>query len=531
MKHLFILFLSGLFAFPLIADAQVTPQKKREILYSVVTVMEDYEQTNICDTDASEYNFQNLFISDDVKIYNDLLGFSGKEYLPLNDYTFIMKTKVMNPTIKLKNIRYKNIIERADLYEVVLLFDKELSYSNKSGVLFSSQDYYGEDYQLDMVVYVDKNTMEGKIATIKGNLSSTKAALVENEYYVLNKDSLQNEDVKCNGKPIEFNSFDQAFLPAVYEFTHPDPDMEVKLIKPDDESPMVSLKYKLRKWSLAPYFEMSMLDNGKMNDDFGKINYESSSMTEFGIVAKYVFPRKKKTKWAFNLGVGYSISKIDLTADNIEYSYKTTSPLADIDGEHYYRYYNVSDVRQSLQLNHLVIPAFFNLESKWGRRFTFIMQFGAKVYWNLKAETTDFFAKQYVYGKYENYGPPIIIDSPEYWGYNNFGHGYLGMNNLETNVLNAKPITVDAFGGLGFRVNIFGPVSLFATARYQYGFLDILTPNGECVEIVQNKVLEKNAFVNYLTVEKGEKTRGLANTSTTFHRQALFLNVGVDFKF
>ena len=532
MKHLFIFLLSGLLVFPFQADAQITPQKKRQVLYSVMQMMENYEMSYLCDTDANEENFRNLFVSEEVKIYNDLLGFSGSESLSVPEYISIIQNKVKNPTIRLKNIRYKDIVDEGSNYLVTVLFEKELSYSNECGVLFSSQDYYGKDYMLEASVLVDKNSLEGKISKVSGHISSDKPALVENQYYIMEKASFTNQDIKCNGKEIEFNSFEQAFLPAEYSFSHPDPDMDITVLKPKDGCPVVSLKYRLKKWSLAPFFEMSLMDQTEPEDDFnGALENTSSSLTEFGLVTRFTFPRKSRTKWSLNFGAGYSIHNIDLAANRFDFNYKTGTPKADVDGDIYQRYYSVTDMKESIKLTNVVIPVFLNMETRFGRRFSCYLQVGGKVYLNMSSEITEFSAQQYVYGVYNQYGKPIVFDRPEYWGYNNFGHSTLGMNNLETTELNSPFVTADAFAGLGFRLNIFGPVSLYAGARYQYGFMDIVKPDGQPAEISKGVVSENSAFVHYMSHGQGDTTKGLTNLPTTFKRSALNLNVGLEIKF
>ena len=527
MKHLSIYLLNGLFMCPFLMQAQVTPQKQRMILSHVYDVLDGYEQNMFAEDEYQVQKFKGLFVSDHVTVFNDLLGFYATESLSLKDYVATLNRMVKNATIRLKNIRYDEIEDQGDHYLVKLTMDKSLSYSDPDGILFSNEDYFGKDYQLVLDMKVNKSNYDCKIAKISGRMDSDKPLLEQGTYVVLNKTSPLDTEVKCNGNLLTFNSFDQAILPTDYMFTYGDPDMRVKVNKPHSESRLISLNYKQKSWNIMPYYEMSLMDVYDIGDSSDMIE-NKSSMQEAGLKFRYVFPRKSNVKWGLSWGVGYSKSTIDLNVAETSYNYRTSYGYADVDGDIYDRYYNISNIQQSVELSQVVVPLAVNMEWKIGKRFSFDFEAGVKGYMTLSSEITDFSLDQDVYGKYPNYGDLILDGS---WGLNNFGKSTLGLNNLYDVDVDASTFMVDAFGGLGMSLKLFGPLSISAGVKYQYGILKAFKENNNAVVLSNGQRVEENQALVTYTTSFGDQTNGLMGCLKDVKRSGLLFNVGLNFKF
>ena len=528
MKHLSIYLLNGLFMCPLLMQAQVTPKEQRKILFEVSEVFDNYERTMFASDEAEKEEFKSLFVSDETPVYNDILGFDDRETITLKEYASTLNKMVKSATIRLKEVQSKGIEDWGSHYLVRLLFDKNMSYSDPDGILFSNDDYYNQDYNLAMEISVDKETFEGKISKITGHIDSDKPRLKRGNYVVLNRTNPLDSEVKCNGELLSFNSFDQAILPPVYKFTYGDPDMKIVVRKAHEESRLISLGYKLKSWNIMPYYEMSLMDPYEVTSTSEDV-LTKSSMQEVGLKFRRVFPRKSNVKWGFCWGVGYSMSTIDLDLESTSYYYRTSNQNADIDGDLYDRHYNIKNVHQSVDLSQVVVPIALNMECKIGKRFSLDFEAGVKGYMTLKGETKEFSLDQDVYGQYPNYNNMILDGS---WGFNNFGQSSLGMSNLINPELETNTFMVDAFGGMGMSLKLFGPLSISAGVKYQYGILKPFKDNLVEAPLPFNNghINEGQALVHY-NIYEGDKTNGLMGATQEIKRAALLLNVGLNFKF
>ena len=81
----------------------LTNAQRRYMMMDLLELLEDYEDYSELNNRKDE-RFLKLFKNENLAIYNDLLGLSTAETLPVKDYVALQKEKAQVPEIKMKNI-------------------------------------------------------------------------------------------------------------------------------------------------------------------------------------------------------------------------------------------------------------------------------------------------------------------------------------------------------------------------------------------------------------------------------------------
>ena len=161
--------------------------------------------------------FVRLFENEDIQIYNDLLGLSTEKTLSVKDYATLMEKEALYPTIKIQNLKKESIYRKNGKWMMDLSFEKELTYTDKCGVLFSTEEYYGQYHIITMTLAWNNDLKTCLIAKLEGKNNSRVGEL--NNYKVIvsssnEKDKKRENNVLVNGKHLKFNSFGQYIISA-----------------------------------------------------------------------------------------------------------------------------------------------------------------------------------------------------------------------------------------------------------------------------------------------------------------------------
>lgn len=498
---------------------------ERQFKIKALQMLDDYETYAAMTTSEDKYRFIGLFADRNTEIYNDLIGLSSKETINVTDYADLLSKKSRFPKIEIKNVKGTDIISDGTDWIMSLIFDKSISYANACGVLLSSDEYYdAQNFKLDMQLAMNKETGRCTIKSLSGSIDSSKPRFDIEDYYIVNHESNYDDVVLCNGKTLEFNSFKQAFVPRNYNFFFSDPDVLLKTSVEDEACRTLKLSYVPRHWRLQAHGEFSLGDFYKADGNAIDLNLKSSG-TNFGLDVGYVFPSKSKVKFGIFSGLGFSLSKIDLSMDELNYSYDAYSN-ADIDGDNYSRHYELSDITSSISTTDLVIPIALDLDISVSRTMSIYAQAGLKGYFNLSKKFSNVSVKSYCYGIYPQYSN-LRLD--ENWGYNDFGNVIFSDADMRKGSPNVNGFTVDLFGGLGCRVKITGPLYINIGANFQSS-LNNYIDNTDKIQTSSYGVSESSALITYTNID-GSTLRDLSEAYESYKRQSLNLNVGLMIKF
>lgn len=249
------------------------------------------------------------------------------------------------------------------------------------------------------------------------------------------------------------------------------------------------------------------------------VNLDKSSTTSFGVDFRYRFWHKNNLSLGINAGVNYAVGSQSITANDLKFNY-SAGPDADMDGDSYQRYSEVSDARQKVSLGEVIIPAYVDFNWQFSKRVSLYANAGLAFRFSTMATTKDVTGNCDVYGIYPQYDNLKMDDE---W-LNDFGNRSLMGASLEKPQQNV--FTMSVMGGAGLRVWIYGPLSFECGVNYHYGFMNRLKSDN----FATGTVTADNAPVTY-TVADGRTVKSFASSFGKDKLSMLSLNLGLIFSF
>ena len=503
------------------AQSQSSLVKQRYVLDEAISTIEDYESFATISDDETLYNFVNLFTNENNLVYNDLLGISSVESLTAKEYSSKLYDGLRNKKATIKNIKKEKMWFENDSWKVRFAFDKTLSYTNKCGIYFSSNEFYEKEYHLVATLIYDERLNKCKIETITGSVDSQKK--LPDTFFAFRTEDKRDKDLTYRNRKMEFNSYGQALLEGTYDksaFRYSDPDVELTPII--DECNNVSMRYKARKMRVKLHYDLGVGEAFNLSDA-DILNSQKTKSTSFGIDFGYIFPSKSNLKTGMFVGLGMTQSTIEAAFQSTDYQYTTD---ADVDGDSYIRHYNNLSISQKAKLTELTIPAYADFNIKLHNLVSLYFDLGVNLNLNI-AHDVENEGSASIYGVYPQYGN-LRLD--EHWGFNGFGQKTFSNSDLDDpDWGGVSSFTADAFGGAGLRFNIPStPLSIDLGAKYVFGLMDVATPGSNKAEVAENAQLVYNTISGRNSTEH---VRNFSDTFSNIKRRSLRLSVGVIYKF
>ena len=443
--------------------AVITAKKERDFNLKIWDMVRTYENCAGLSTEVSKKkvaDFKSLFNDGDVLLYNDLLGLSFEKRLTVAEYIELMTGQAESVECIIRNVNFGEITEDESFLYRKVTFDKELSYFNECGVSLSSYNYYGKDYNEEMVFVMSKSTGECDIFEINGKISTNKRPLGK-DFVVIRHTSKYDLDILANDRYIQFDPMKQAFFDEVPNLVCNDDNVKIDLMWDTYCEKIASIKYTPIRLRIKPRISFSLGNYYSADVYDGDFDVESSGI-ELGVDFGYIFPSKKKTKLGVFLGVALSTSNAILCIKDLAFSYNTKNTNADVDGDIYLRHYEFSRIDQELTINSFVVPAYFEYERLVSKRLSMYAQLGAKVYLNLDKSISSS-ADAFIYGVYPQYGNMYISESY----LNCFGQKRFDEKNFDKSTQNINKLSYDMFSSIGLKIALSQRVNMDVSISYQ----------------------------------------------------------------
>lgn len=213
----------------------------------------------------------------------------------------------------------------------------------------------------------------------------------------------------------------------------------------------------------------------------------------------WIFWQQNRHSLEANIGVG--CSHIALTADCAKLDFNYFAPAtADMDNETYIRYCQVSNLHQKLKTVRFVMPVYVSYRFKISKVFSVHALLGYKFGFNATSKIAESSGNVFSYGVYPQYDD-LMIDASYM---NEFGETVVGPGDTAKPKAN-KP-TASLLTGVGAEATIWGPLSLGATLKYEWGMNDTFKP-----EIAKGTSFDANTAPVTYTVAEGQKVTPLTN--------------------
>jgi len=507
----------------------LTVTQQRQFNLDALRTIETYEECAALRGTSSRMDFEMLFTDRKLSIYNDLNGFSGAPTLTVSSYSELATTKGKSFSVNIKNLKKGEPYRDGGSWKMEVTFDKEIAYTNKCGILFSSNHYYGADHHMKATLVWDPETRECQICQLEGSIES-EAKPLPTDYSILNQTDDRDYQLQVDGSQLTFNSFGQAFLSAHPEFFYPDDDIVIKVIQDKSEAGcnMIHLKYVPKPWRIKAHVDITM---GEYWANDSETETTSSGM-EFGVDAGYIFPAKSNWKIGAFLGVGLAQSSMDLDYAGGSYNYNASGD-ADIDGDSYIRYYNFSNMKQTFKSTDLVVPVYADLSYRINKRFSAYVDAGLKMYFNMKNEVSGLEGTYSTWGYFPEYGfemrPEDSWNGKPIDGF--VTNASLGVANQNASSIGMNGFSMDLMGRLGFRIVLYKMISLDLSGTYQTSLISPFESDATQVSYNASGNISKTQAPLTYTVADGEQARPMVEGFGSLSRKILSVNAGLIVKF
>lgn len=518
----YIVFLSMMACASLNAQSLSVVQT-RQFNLDALRTLENYEYCSSLYNNSARMEFDLLFQDRKMRIFNDLNGLSAAPTLSVADYSELLSSKGRSTQVIIKNLK-KGVPYYDDGWKMDVSFDKEITYANACEILFSSKNFFGADFHIEMTLEWDEDMRSCTICRLEGKRGSDVEMLPQ-DYSILTHTSDRDFKVKADGELLSFNSFGQAFLSAKPKIAYPDQDVRVKPVIENADCNTISLLYTPKRFRIKPHYDLAIGDFYKGE---GVVETESSA-SELGVDFGYILPSKGSLKLGVFFGLGLSQSTLDLKLQSLSYQYQA-GPEADIDGDSYTRYYSIEGLSQTFKSSDVFVPVYLDMDFRMGNSFSLYLDAGVKSYLNLSNDLTIKSGTYSTYGYYPQYG--IEMRPEDHWNgaaINGFVKNTSIASGRFNTEVNYKGFSVDIFGQGGLRYLLYQNLYLDLAVSYQMGLLSPF--NSEAEFDLKAQVPSHDNALMYYSVKDGETIQSLTGGLYGMKRQGMKLNVGLMYRF
>ncbi|MBO7330764.1 MAG: hypothetical protein J6U52_03125 [Alistipes sp.] len=499
--------------FPLLGNSQtLTNKDQRHMNLRLLSLVEQYEANATVYDEVARYTFLDMYKDQTVKVYSDMMDYEAGQMITVEEYMNTLTTK-QNVSIAIKNVTRKPYEWKDDAWHTTVTFEKSMTYNDENSILFSTDEQYKADYLIALNCVYDPDADRCYITSIDGSLPDS-VTIVPRRFTIVNRNSENDDRLTYDGKPLTYNSFNQAFIAeGELEGWHQDIRIKADTIAKGHSYSMVNLRYKRKPWRMKARYAMTLGDAFEVSSPV-QFNSLTSSSTEYGIDLGLAVSGRT-TSFGFYVGAAMSTSELSFAAGGYNYSYATT----DSQGVEYNRTYNITEMTEGVQYSDIVIPAYISLDQRLFKAVTLGFSVGAKVYLNGETTVTPYHMEGSVSGRYAS--GTVSSGGDQFGSISGDYERFLYPNSYTRN-----PYDLSVTGGVTLNINLLRN-SLFVYGKWAYemGLTDVHKSE-------ENPLYSNDAF--YPMVYSAHKNQNIATRSfmdcVSYKRKAMWLEFGIMFK-
>lgn len=492
------------------AGAQsLTHGQERHINGLVLTLLENYEQESLALESGYTASFLDLFQSPDSPVWCDFMG--SPDYgttISASDYAAFATLGVRSAAITLKDVTKSRLRFQDGAWQTQVRVSKSQDFMDENEILFSSSEFYeGKDYDLTLTIVYDEEEDRCLIRSIDGAIDSDKQ-FPSGFYQVIQKNETTPEQLYASGKPVQFNSFGQAFNTGKLSTRNDDVTLRQRKLLSND-------RYELITYDLVPRYFRARLRYGFTLGDAYKVtspvSFSSikSKGSEMGLDLGVSIAHSGRTSFSFYTGAALSKSSLSMEVQGVNYSYEAADQMDNI----YYRSYQIQSATETLQYQDIAVPLYLSVEAGLASFVRLTFDLGVKGYYNWKTEWSPYHVKATVTGnsKYDKFDR-IDDDFTRF---------------IDPGKYNRRAYDLSVVGGLGLDFRIWRIIYIYGKASYEYGIFESFSSS-------KTEWYNKDSGefpIVYNSVAGEEVARRSFIQCISFSRRAFWLNVGLMFKF
>ncbi len=485
---------------------------RRAFNAKLLELADNYEFCSTFGDEGSRIAFLNLCTDDSVPVVSDLPEYSFGRTLTASVYAAALSARE-NVSVTVKNLRRGDYEFSDGTWHCTLSFDKQLSYNDANGVLFSIDEYYGTDLHVEISCVYDNETESFRIERISSSISSDIPNLPDT-FDVLEKSGEADARLKVAGKHLRFNSFDQAFVPkgAVNPWND---DIRIKrnYYARTEKYDYFSQSYSTTHFRAKVHAGYAAGSSLKVTGETA-FSKKKSVGYQFGAELGYTVPVGRVLTIGLFAGAGYSFSSLDLAVSDISYSYRMNGSF----GLPYDRTYHISLAEDRLSFKDVYVPVYLNFDIRLMKGLLLGVDVGAKIYFSGITHADPFHIKGTVSGNAPSFTEADAVGDFDISGTSFLAPGSYSRGKLDYSLTAGLSLNYDLWSGL---------VWLYARCSFEMGLMELHKSDGIAW------FSEETAYpVVYSPLDGGSNivSRSFADC-VSFRRQAIWPELGMMFKF
>lgn len=245
----------------------------------------------------------------------------------------------------------------------------------------------------------------------------------------------------------------------------------------------------------------------------------NTNADEYGVDFGWRFWQKGRNSLEVNIGLGLNPVSTKLDIAKMNYSYAAPS-VADMDGESYVRYTELSDLSQKVNVSRLSLPIYLSYAFNCTKWLSVHADLGVKLGFKTSSKLSDVGGGSYCYGIYPQYNN-LLIDA-DYM--NDFGRRELSEASYEAPEVSA--LTTSLLAGAGLEFNIYGPLSADISVHYDAGFSNLYKTQTDA-----GKAFTAESAPLTYTVNDGSRIKSLTNYISESKLSYLSLGISLIYRF
>lgn len=339
------------------------------------------------DKPSSASYFKELFDTDGALVYCDFI--SSPDYgkrIPVAKYVETA-SKFSGMSVELSNFKKKDYVFIDGRWCVRLELLKAIEYEDEMGYTFSSRSSQIGEYYIALDCVWAEEEQAFRIASIAGK-SNSRSAIQKGTFHVVKQTPELENVLTYGGRPVQFDEYGLAILPAGSEFGIEGDDFSISSVKSQGAGryEVVSFNKASKPWRARihlggglPGYEVK---TGSQEYFKGKERVDHYIL-ELGADAGYAFVNKERLKVVGWLGLGYSYG----------HTYMQKTAQRDADGNYTskiasYTYgevpYDIYGIRQTIDMSDVFARLSVSPEYYLSERLAVVGEFGVKSYFHLK---------------------------------------------------------------------------------------------------------------------------------------------------
>ncbi|MDE6383842.1 MAG: outer membrane beta-barrel protein [Paramuribaculum sp.] len=238
----------------------------------------------------------------------------------------------------------------------------------------------------------------------------------------------------------------------------------------------------------------------------------------YGLDFGWTFWSQKGHRLEANIGVAYSPAAIELELGSFDYNYGAPA-TADMDGESYQRYYEISNLHQKVSLGRVTLPIYLTYGYKCNGWFGLHADLGVRFGFKTNATISEVSGEAYSYGIYPQYDNLLIDESY----LNDFGTTNLANAGYGTPVCNGFSTSV--LVGVGAEFSISKHLGADISVRYNRGITNLFKEQYSGQDFTN-----ASAPINY-SVSDGQQVKSLTDYLSSSKVSPLSLRIALIYRF